>query len=81
MSKLHASRCLMRSLNGPELAELIGVLRRDCEENGISGELLGVCLEEAVARLKTQDGTTHDNALTPSAETHEKTEITEITEP
>ena len=40
------------TLTGPELAELIGCLGRDIDENGITGELLGVCLAEAVHRLK-----------------------------
>lgn len=41
-----------RSLSGPALAELIGCLGRDCDENGVTGELLGVCLEESVRRLR-----------------------------
>lgn len=45
----------IRSLTGPELAELIGVLGRDCDENGITGELLGLCLHEAWERLKNPE--------------------------
>jgi hypothetical protein len=60
MSKLAHSQCLTRSLSGPELAELISALGRGMDENGITGELLGVCLVEALERLKTQDGKTQD---------------------
>ena len=42
----------IRSLSGGELAELIGALGRDAEGNSITGELLGLCLAEAVGRLK-----------------------------
>lgn len=45
----------VRKLDGRELAELIGCLGRDCDENGITGELLGVCLEESVRRLRGKD--------------------------
>ena len=50
----------IQDLTGPELAELAGCLARDTDVNGITGELLGVCLAEAVARLKTQDGKTQN---------------------
>ncbi len=42
----------VRSLSGPALAELIGCLGQDCDENGFTGELLGMCLEESVRRLR-----------------------------
>ena len=57
----------IRSLSGRELADLVGCLGRDCEENGITGELLGLCLHEAVVRLE-EGGT----AKTPSAPREEE---------
>lgn len=62
----------IRSLSGRELADLIGCLGRDCDENGITGELLGLCLEEAVVRLE-EDLT----AKTPSAPREEETGLKE----
>lgn len=46
----------IRSLSGPELADLAECLGRDMTENGITGELLGLCLEEAVVRLREERG-------------------------
>jgi hypothetical protein len=42
----------IKSLTGAELADLIGSLGRQANENGFSGELLGLCLAEAVERLE-----------------------------
>lgn len=47
----------VRSLSGPELADLVGCLGRDMTENGITGELLGLCLVECVRRLREEGGT------------------------
>lgn len=41
----------VRSLSGPHLQELIGYCGREMDENNIHGEVMGVCLEEAVKRL------------------------------
>ena len=63
----------IRSLSGRELADLVGCLGRDCEENGITGELLGLCLVDAVRRLREEDLT----AKTPSAPREEETGLKE----
>jgi hypothetical protein len=44
----------IRSLTGAELSVLIGCLSQGVDENGVTGELLGVCLTEAVERLKNE---------------------------
>jgi hypothetical protein len=41
----------VKRLAGRELQDLIGWLGRNLDENGLTGELMGVCLHEAVARL------------------------------
>lgn len=46
----------VRSLSGPELADLIGCMGRNMTENGITGELLGLCLVECVRRLREERG-------------------------
>lgn len=42
---------MVQGMSHKELAELTGVLARDSDENGCTGELLGHCLYEAVGRL------------------------------
>ena len=47
----------IQGLTGPELADLACCLARDTDVNGITGELLGVCLAEALRRLREEKGT------------------------
>ena len=42
----------VRGMSGPDLAELIAALGHGAEDHRFSGQLLGVCLQDAVARLK-----------------------------
>ena len=46
----------VRALRGPELAELIVALAPGAKADGVSGELMGICLEQAVARLQNEGG-------------------------
>lgn len=69
----------IRSLSGPELADLGGCLGRDCDENGITGELLGLCLVDAMRRAREDAPATEEDltAKTPSAPREEETGLKE----
>lgn len=59
----------VRSLSGPELADLAGCLGRDMTENGITGELLGLCLVDAMRRLREEKAEIRDQGSEIGEET------------
>jgi hypothetical protein len=59
----------VRSMTGAELSELIGCLAMGADENGITGSLLGVCLAEAVERLREEKAEIRDQGSEIGEET------------